>query len=101
MSKLANLVHTLGAIQTEFDLDLLDLKLLVASQERWDEGRDIRITDLVQKYSIASPATIHYRISRDLVGKKMIALKSNPEDMREKFIVRGSKFKTLEKFLGD
>jgi hypothetical protein len=29
--KIKDLVHTLGAIKTEFDLDLLDLELLVAA----------------------------------------------------------------------
>lgn len=101
MSKLLNIINTVGAIETEFDLDIIDLYLLGAAKSRWDEGRDIRITDLVREFNIASPATIHYRISKDLVRKKMVALKPNPEDAREKFVVRGAKFTSLEKFVGD
>lgn len=101
MSKFVNLVNTIGAIETEFDLDMIDLYLLTACKTRWGEGREIRITDLVRDFKIASPATIHYRIAKDLVSKKMIALKPNPEDAREKFVVRGPKLKSLEKFVGD
>jgi hypothetical protein len=99
--KIKDLVHTLGAIKTEFDLDLLDLELLVAAQGRWEEGRTIRITDLVRDFKIASPATIHYRIARDLAKKKMIKLEANPEDAREKFVAEGTNFKKLKKFLGE
>jgi hypothetical protein len=31
----------------------------------------------------------------------MIKLESNPEDMREKFVLEGSAFKKLQKFLGN
>lgn len=99
--KIKDLVHTLGAIKTEFDLDLLDLELLVAAQSRWDEGRTIRITDLVRNFKIASPATIHYRVGQDLVKRKMIKLEANPEDAREKFVVEGLNFKKLKKFIGE
>lgn len=101
MSKLSNLVNTIGAIETEFGLDMMDLYLITAAKSRWDEGKPIRITDLVRDFKIASPATIHYRVTSDLVKKKMFTLKPNPEDMREKLITRGTKFTALEKFLGD
>jgi hypothetical protein len=99
--KLSNLVYLIGALKTEFDLDLLDLQLLVAAQSRWDEERTVRITDLVHEFRIASPATIHYRVTKDLTQKKMIKLQSNPEDMREKFVLEGSAFKKVQKFLGE
>lgn len=98
--KLENLVNTIGAIETEFGLDFTDLSLLAAAQSYWKENRTIRITDLVRDFKIASPATIHYRVSRDLVKKKMIKLVSNPEDAREKFVVEGPTLRKLEKFLG-
>ena len=100
-SALTNLVNTIEAIHAEFDLDLLDLKLLNAAKSRWDENRTIRSTDLIRDFRIASPATIHYRVTSDLVKKKMVKLQPNPEDMREKLVLRGAKFTALEKFLGD
>jgi hypothetical protein len=99
--RIKDLVHTLGAIETEFGLDIIDLQLLVAAQDRWEQNETIRITDLIRDWKIASPATIHYRVSKDLVKKKMIKLQSNPEDMREKFVLEGSAFKKVQKFLGE
>ena len=99
--RIKDLVHTIGAIETEFNLDFMDLQLLVAVQGRWEENRTIRITDLVRDFKIASPATIHYRVAQDLVKKKMIKLQANPEDAREKFVVEGPNFKKLKRFLGE
>jgi DNA-binding MarR family transcriptional regulator len=99
--RIKDLVHTLGAIETEFGLDIIDLQLLVAAQDRWEQNETIRITDLIRDWKIASPATIHYRVSKDLVKKKMVKLEANPEDAREKFVVEGTSFKKLKKFLGE
>jgi len=101
MSNLKNLVYTIEAIESTFDIDFLDLQLLTAAQSEWDADRDVRITDLVRKFSIASPATIHYRIAKDLQKKKMIVLRPNPADMREKLVTKGPKFRALMKFLGE
>lgn len=98
--KLTDLVNTLYSIREEFDLDWIDLQLLSACQERWNENRTIRITDLVRDYKIASPATIHYRVAQDLVKKRMVKLQPNPEDAREKFVVEGPALKKLHKYLG-
>lgn len=99
--KLESLVNTIDATQTEFGLDFTDLKLLTAAQSYWKENRTIRITDLIRDFKIASPATVHYRVARDLVKSKMFKLVTNPEDAREKFVVAGPSFKKLEKFLED
>lgn len=96
-----NLVNTLSAINTEFDVDLLDLQILHAADTRWRENREIRMIDLVHEFKVASSATVHTRVTRQLVDKGMIALKSNPNDLREKFVVPGKKLKVLKKFLGE
>lgn len=101
MKKLTNMVNTIGAIETEFGLDILDLYLIIAANSRWEENLPIRITDLVRDFKIASPATIHYRVTDSLVKKKMFTLKRNPEDRREKLIMWGPKIAALEKFLGE
>lgn len=99
--KLKDLVMTLDAIMGEFDVDVIDLNLLIAAKDKWDEGKNIRITDLIRDYKIASPATVHCRIAQELVGKKLVKLETNPDDAREKFIVAGPRFKALLKFVGD
>lgn len=99
--KLETLVNTIEDVKAEFGLDFTDLKLIKAAKSYWDENRTIRITDLIRDFKIASPATIHYRVARDLVKSKMFKLVTNTDDAREKFVVAGSAFKKLEKFLED
>ena len=99
MNPLQKLINTLDDVRDKFDLDLTDLKLIEAAQVRWDSGRDIRVTDFAKFDGIASPATVNYRVSRDLVQKRLFELKPNPEDAREKLVVKGTRYNTLIKFL--
>ena len=98
--KLQQLTTTLDFLESEYKLDLIDLRLLSAMQMNWDSDKPIRTTELIRDYTIASPATIHKRVSQELVAKKMIKLKENVEDRRERLIVEGPNFKELIKFLG-
>lgn len=98
--KLHQLSAVLSFLESEYELDVIDLHLLSVMQMNWDNGKPIRITELIRDYTIASPATIHKRVSQELVAKKMIKFKENPEDRRERFIVEGPDFKNLVKFLG-
>lgn len=101
MNALQKLVGTLDEVKNKFGLDVTDLKLIDAARSRWDENRDIRVTDFVRIVDSSSPATVHYRVSRDLVSKKIFQLKPNPEDAREKLVIKGSKYNSLIKFLGE
>ena len=98
MSKLGSLVQKLNVIEKELKLDLTDLQLLDYAEMHWNEGRDVRVTDFV-RCGAASPATVHYRIAKDLTDRKFVKLKPNPEDAREKLVLRGPKFTELEKYL--
>lgn len=98
--KLEHLTAILSFLESEYELDVIDLHLLAAMQMHWDKKEPIRMTDLIRNYNIASPATIHYRVSQELVAKKMIKFKENPDDRRERLIVEGPDFKDLVKFLG-
>lgn len=98
MSKLKTFVNTMNAIEKDLKLDLTDLRLLNYAEQHWNENRDVRVTDFVRA-DAASPATVHYRIAKDLVTRKFVKLKPNPEDAREKLVLRGPKFSELEKYL--
>lgn len=98
--KLQHLTAVLSFLESEYELDVIDLHLLSAMQENWGKNKSIRITDLVRDHKIASPATIHKRVSEELVAKKMIKFKENPDDRRERLIVEGPDFKDIVKFLG-
>ena len=99
MTRLQKMVDVLDSIENKFNLDVMDLRILAEAQSYWGVGRDLRVTDLVRVFSIASPATMHYRISKDLVRVGMLKLRSNPEDMREKLVEKGKRYEELHDFV--
>jgi hypothetical protein len=99
MTRLQKMVDVLDQIGDKFNLDVIDLRILAEAQRHWGEGKDVRVTDLVRVFSIASPATMHYRISKDLVRVGMLKLRSNPEDMREKLVEKGKRYGELHNFV--
>lgn len=103
MSNLTKLISKLEKIKTQFNLDNTDIAILHVVAEKWDENRNVRVTDVTRKLNngVGSPANVHYRLTTDLVNLKLVALQPNPEDAREKFVVKGKKFETLDKFIGD
>lgn len=98
--KLGHMLAVIDFLELEHDLDMIDLRLLAAMQIRWDKNEPIRTTDLIRDFRIASPATIHTRLSKHLVKNKMIKMVENPEDKRERLIEEGPEFKNVKKFLG-
>ena len=99
MTRLQKMVDVLDNIENKFNLDVMDLRILAEAQSYWGTGRDLRVTDLVRVFSIASPATMHYRISKDLVRVGMLKLRPNPEDMREKLVEKGKRYEELHNFV--
>jgi hypothetical protein len=99
MTRLQKMVDVLDNIEVKFNLDVIDLRILAAAQNYWSEGKELRVTDLVRVFSIASPATMHYRISKDLVRVGMLKLRSNPDDMREKLVEKGRRYGELHNFV--
>jgi hypothetical protein len=99
MTRLQKMVDVLDNIENKFNLDVMDLRILAEAQSYWGAGRDLRVTDLVRVFSIASPATMHYRISKDLVRVGMLKLRPNPEDMREKLVEKGKRYEELHDFV--
>jgi hypothetical protein len=98
MNKLEMMVAKINKIEQELNLDLTDLRLIVFAEERWAANRDVRVTDFIGA-GAASPATIFYRVSKALVQQKWFKLKPNPEDAREKLVLPGPRYKSLEKYL--
>jgi hypothetical protein len=102
MSNVTHLANLIETVKDKFSLDDTDIQILGVMSEKWDEGRDVRVTDLTLKFgkSVASPANIHYRLTKDLVDLKLIKLQQSEEDARVKFVVKGTKFDALEEYLG-
>jgi hypothetical protein len=102
MSNVTHLANLIETVKDKFSLDDTDIQILGVMSEKWDEGRDVRVTDLTLKFgkSVASPANIHYRLTKDLVDLKLIKLQQSEEDARVKFVVKGTKFDALNEYVG-
>lgn len=101
MNQIEQLANKLTKLKDKYGLDEVDVQMLGLLSYKWKKNEDVRVTDLTLKYGkmIASPANIHYRITKDLVDRKMIRLKVSQEDARVKFVVKGKAFDGMEKFL--
>lgn len=99
MTKLQKLIDVIDKVEDKFNLDVIDLRIIAAAEETWNQNRPLRVTDLVRIFSIASPATMHYRISKELVRMHVFKLRSNPEDMREKLVEKGKRYNELTNFM--
>jgi len=103
MSNINKLANKMNAVYAKYKLDHTDILMLGVLSDCWEEDRNVRVTDLTLKFgkTFASPANIHYRLTKDLVKLQMVRLKASKEDARVKFIVKGCKFDAMDKYLGD
>jgi hypothetical protein len=101
MNALQKVIDVFDKVEAKFDLDQIDLRLLAAAEDWWSQNKPLRVTDLVREFRIASSATVHYRVSTSLAEANMFFIKSNPEDMREKLVVKGKRFDALVKFIAE
>jgi hypothetical protein len=89
-------------VKGKFELDDIDIQILGLMSAKWKEGKAVRVTDLTLKFGkeLASPANIHYRLTKDLVELKLIKLQTSEEDARVKHVIKGIRFKVLEEYVG-
>jgi hypothetical protein len=102
MSNISKLATKMNAVYAKYKLDHTDILMLGVLSDCWQESRDVRVTDMTLKFgkNFASPANIHYRLTKDLVKLQMVRLKTSKEDARVKFVVKGCKFDAMDKYLG-
>lgn len=101
MDYLKSLTSQLDVLSDEYDLDVVDLKILMVLASCWNHGAKIRVTDITHGGKIASPATLQNRINKKLVDAGLIEVQTNPEDARERLIVQGPYYGRFENFLND
>jgi hypothetical protein len=99
MSRLEQLIGIIRVLEEKFHVDLLDLRLMAEATARWNDNREVRVTDLTLLRNIASSATLHYRVTKSMVDDNIFTLRPNPEDMREKLVSPGPRYKQLVEFL--
>jgi len=102
MSNINKLANKIDAVYAKYKLDHIDVLMLGVLSQEWDANRDVRVTDMTLRFgkSFASPANIHYRLTKDLVKLQMVRLKASKEDARVKFVIKGCKFDVMDKYLG-
>lgn len=102
-SSVTRLATIVDVVKGEFGLDDTDIQILGLMADKWSEGKDVRVTDLTLKFGkeLASPANIHYRLTKDLVDLKLIKLQTSEEDARVKHVIKGIRFKVLEEYVGE
>jgi hypothetical protein len=103
MSNVNKLANIIDSVKGKFELDDIDIQILGLMSGKWDEGKTVRVTDLTLKFGkeLASPANIHYRLTKDLVELKLIKLEVSEEDARVKHVTKGIRFKALEAYVGE
>lgn len=101
MDYLKSLTNQLDVLSDEYDLDVVDLKILMVLASCWYNETKIRVTDITHGGKIASPATLQNRINKKLVDAGLIEVQTNSEDARERLIVRGPHYGRFELFLND
>jgi uncharacterized protein (UPF0248 family) len=99
MKKLQMLTEIIQTIKEKYNLDVTDLQILTVVGLAEEEGREVRVTDITRMHDIASPATLHYRVTKDLVDRHMIIIEPSTEDARVKLVKTGKKFKSFTNFL--
>lgn len=103
MSNIEKLSNKLEKLKNKYTVDEVDIHILGLLSHKWDKGEDVRVTDLTLKFGkgVGSPANLHYRITKDLVGLQLVRLKSSEEDARVKFVVKGKQFDAFNKYIGE
>jgi hypothetical protein len=103
MKNVEKLSNKLERLKTKYTVDQTDVYILGLLSERWGKGEEVRVTDLTLKFGkgVGSPANLHYRITKDLVGLQLVRLKSSEEDARVKYVVKGKQFDAFDKYIGE
>jgi hypothetical protein len=99
MNRLEQLIGIIGVLEQKFYVDILDMRIMAEASKRWSDNRTVRVTDLTLLRDIASSATLHYRVTKSMVDDNIFTLRPNPDDMREKLVSPGPRYKQLVEFL--
>lgn len=97
-----HLARLAAQTRATFGLDETDLQIIGVLIDKWAQGRPVRVTDITIHWAkhIAAPASIHWRLNKDMVDQGLIQLITCTEDARVKRIVPGPGMAALERRLG-
>lgn len=94
-------IEIAAQVKAKFGLDEIDMQILGVLIEKWAQGKQPRVTDVTIHWGkdIAAPASIHWRLNKDMVNQRFVQLVASTEDARVKFVVPGPRMATLQKFI--
>lgn len=92
--------NTLGkAVKKLQDIGLDDIDIAILYHV--ESNAEVTVGDIIEDCAnVASPATLHGRLSKKLIKSKLLQLKASKTDGRTKYVVKGSKFDAMESKLG-
>lgn len=85
-------------LREKFGLDETDLQILAVLMDKWAEGHPVRVTDVTTRWGkdIAAPASIHWRLNKDMVNQRYVRLLVSTEDARVKLVIPGRKLDAVQ-----
>jgi hypothetical protein len=83
-------INARDQINHRYGIDEKSCSLLRIIVQAFVDNRPITVSDVIMMRHIASPVTLHQG-TKHLIGKKLIATKSDPKDGRLKYLVPTSK----------
>lgn len=83
-------INARDQINHRYGIDTKSCALLRIIVQAFVDNRTITVSDVIMMRHIASPVTLHQG-TKHLIGKKLIATKSDPKDGRLKYLVPTSK----------
>ena len=96
--KLEKLASALACVRRDFGLDAIDVMVLDEVLRLKKSGSEVTIMEIVDRSSVASPATVHARI-KSMCEKDILIKVEHKSNMRYKMLEKGPRYVDLVKAL--
>ncbi len=98
--RLEKLAEALACMRQDFGLDAIDVMVLDEVLRLKKSGGEVTIMEIVDRSSVASPATVHARI-KSLCEKDILVKVEHKSNMRYKMLEKGPQYAILTKALAE
>ena len=98
--RLEKLAEALACVRNDFGMDAIDVMVLDEVLRLKKSGGEVTIMEIVDRSSVASPATVHARI-KSLCEKDIPIKVEHKSNMRYKMLEKGPRFVNLTKALAE
>lgn len=98
--KLEKLAEALARVRNDFGMDATDVMVLDEVLRLKKSGGEVTIMEIVDRSSVASPATVHARI-KSLCEKDILMKVEHRSNMRYKMLEKGPQYPAFTKALAE